>query len=186
MLLGDGDGSFASELRFDTEEVPRFVAVGDFDGDGAPDLAAAIPDSDNVSILMNQHRAILSLDIDIKPGGYPNSVNPRSNGVIPVAILGSESFSVADINVVTLQFGPGRTSPVHDLAGAFPYNAHLQDVNHDGFVDLIAHYHTRDAEIACGDDSATLTGETTSGQTIEGSDSMRTVGCRGGDRRVLK
>ena len=30
--------------------------------------------------------------VDIKPGSFPNPINPSSNGVVPVAILGSEQF----------------------------------------------------------------------------------------------
>ncbi|MHC4260722.1 MAG: hypothetical protein ACYSTF_09995, partial [Planctomycetota bacterium] len=33
-----------------------------------------------------------SIDIDIKPGSYPNTINLGSNGVIPVAILSSETL----------------------------------------------------------------------------------------------
>jgi hypothetical protein len=114
---------------------------------------------------------ILTLNIDIKPDGYPNSVNPYSRGVIPVAILGSDICAVADVDVTTLVFGPGGAAIAH-LGG------HLEDVNYDGFMDLVTHYRTRDTSIACGDDSATLTGETLDGQPIRGSDSIQTVGCR--------
>src|SRR5262245_7701913 len=38
----------------------------------------------------------VEVDVDIKPGSDPNSINPMSQGVIAVAILGSEIFDVAD------------------------------------------------------------------------------------------
>ena len=37
--------------------------------------------------------------LDIKPGSCPNPVNPRSKGVVPVAIIGSESFDVRQIDI---------------------------------------------------------------------------------------
>ena len=43
-------------------------------------------------------------------------------------------------------------------------------------MDLVTHYRTQDTGIVCGDESATLIGETLEGQTIEGSDSIGTVG----------
>jgi len=115
--------------------------------------------------------------IDVKPGNSSNSVNPYSRGVIPVSILGSETFDVAGIDLKTVRFGPGGAEPAHSHPG------HAQDVNLDGFTDLLTHFRTQDTGIACGDDSATLTGVTTSGESFEGSDSIRTVGCRQGRRR---
>lgn len=40
---------------------------------------------------------------DLKPGGCPNPFNPRQNGVVPAAILGTEGFDVADINTDTIK-----------------------------------------------------------------------------------
>jgi hypothetical protein len=113
----------------------------------------------------------LTIGIDIKPDGFPNSINPYSRGVIPVAILGSDTFDVADVDVTTLAFGPGGAAIAH-------LNGHLQDVNSDGIMDLMLHFRTQDSGITCGDESATLTGETLDGQPIEGTDSIQTVGCR--------
>jgi hypothetical protein len=38
------------------------------------------------------------VDLDIKPGNDLNPINPASRGVIPVAILGSDTFDVADVD----------------------------------------------------------------------------------------
>jgi len=116
-------------------------------------------------------RPVLEVTLDIKPDGFPNSINPYSRGVIPLAVLGSETFDVANVDVTTLAFGPGG-APIAHLSG------HLQDVNYDGITDLVTHYRTRDTGIVCGDESATLTGETLDGLPIEGTDSIQTVGCR--------
>ena len=114
---------------------------------------------------------VLTVSIDIKPDSHPNSINPYSRGVIPVAIFGSDTIDVAEIDVTALAFGPDGASLAH-------MNGHLQDVNLDGITDLVTHYRTQDTGIACGDESATLTGETLDGQPIEGTDSIQTVGCR--------
>src|SRR2546428_1393644 len=39
VLLGNGDGTFRSSINYDAGWAPAFLAVGDFDGDGKPDLA---------------------------------------------------------------------------------------------------------------------------------------------------
>jgi hypothetical protein len=108
--------------------------------------------------------------VDIKPGSYPNPINPRSNGVMPVAILGSSSFDVTTVNIQTVKFGPGQTAPANGTG--------VQDINGDGIPDLVLHFDTRASQITCTDTAAFLNGQTTSGQPIVGSDSIMTVGCK--------
>lgn len=113
---------------------------------------------------------VATVQIDIKPGSFPNSINPRSRGKIPVAILTTDTFDATTANPATVRFGPTGTEvgPVHSA---------LEDVDGDGDIDLILHFITRATGIKCGDVSALLTGKTFGGQAIQGSDSITTVGC---------
>ena len=104
--------------------------------------------------------------VDIKPGSDPNSINTNSRGNIPVAILGSETFDVSEIDASTLKFGPDGASPVHVA---------IEDVNGDGFDDLVAHFRTQETGISPGDTEACVEGELTGGTTFKGCDSVRTV-----------
>ncbi len=114
--------------------------------------------------------------IDIKPGSYPNSINlKKENGVIPVAILGSATFDVTTVDVTTLSFGPGGASPAHDLTDPNVYADHLQDVNEDGYIDLVSHYVSSESGIVSGDTSACLSGEYGGGLPFTGCDSVRTL-----------
>jgi len=52
VLLGTGGGSFGPKTDFATGSGPYSVAIGDLDGDGRPDLAAANSGSNTVSVLL--------------------------------------------------------------------------------------------------------------------------------------
>ena len=111
-------------------------------------------------------RSVSEVDIDIKPGGDPNSVNLKSNGVIPVAILSDADLNASrEIDVSTLTFGPGGASAAH--------NGHSEDVDGDGDTDFVLHFATQDAGIDAGDTDACLAGTTVSGTGLEGCDDIR-------------
>jgi hypothetical protein len=114
--------------------------------------------------------ATLEVTLDVKPGSFPNSINPRSNGVIPVAILTTDLFDASTADPTTLRFG------VIGQEAAAVHTA-LADVDGDGDADLKLHFQTQAAGLSCGATSAVLTGQTWSGQPLHGSDSIQTTGC---------
>jgi hypothetical protein len=124
-----------------------------------------------VGIAIVPSPAVLAVAIDVKPGGFPNSINPRNKGVIPVAVPTTDTFDATAVDPTTVFFGAtgSEAAPVHSA---------LEDVDGDGNTDMILHFRTQDTGIVCGNTSASLTGNTFSGQAIEGSDSIRTVGCK--------
>jgi hypothetical protein len=100
------------------------------------------------------------VDLDIKPGSCPNSWNRGSNGVLPVALTGSETFDVTEIDISTLQISradgmggsvgpnegpPGPHTVVDDVATPFP--GELCDCHEelgDGIPDLMMHFRTQE------------------------------------------
>ena len=110
-----------------------------------------------------------SVEIDIKPGSDPNAVNPTAKGILPVAILGSDIFDVADVDATTLAFGLGEAAPLHSSGG------HAEDVNDDGYTDWVSHYRIEEVAVAVGDTELCLTGETLDGVFFEGCDAIVTV-----------
>jgi hypothetical protein len=115
--------------------------------------------------------SVLQVDIDIKPGSFPNSINPDSGGVIPVTILTTEAFDATTVDLGTVLFGAtgSEAAPVHSA---------FEDVDGDGDTDIILQFGTESTRIHCGDTFASLTGRMISGQAIGRSDSIRTVGCK--------
>jgi len=147
--------------------------------DAAPYPAIMCPAGYDVTGALAPYTPV-TVEIDIKPGSDPNSINVvKKKGVTPVAILGSATFDVTTVDVTTLKFGDtgSEASPAHDLTDPLVYAEHLQDVNLDGYADLVSHYRTQETGLVPGDTEATLTGESTAGFgfLFEGSDSVRTV-----------
>ena len=121
--------------------------------------------------------------IDIRPESDTNAVNLLSRGVIPVAILGLDSFDVADVDVMTLAFGPDGAAPPHDLTEPGVFEDHLRDVNGDGFTDLVSHHRTQETGISPDAAEACITGDLLDGTPFEGCDVIRVVP---GGRRVRR
>jgi hypothetical protein len=101
----------------------------------------------------------------------PASINPRSRGVIPVAIITTAAFDATTINPATARFGPAAATIAHS-------GGHIDDVDGDGDDDLQLHFSTPATGIACGDTEATLTATTFGGTPITATVPIRTVGCR--------
>ena len=109
--------------------------------------------------------------IDIKPGSFPNSINPRSRGVVPVAIRTTDAFHAFTVNPFTVRFGRTGTE-------AAAKHVTFEDIGRDRKFDMILHFETEDTGIKSGGTSASLTGHTWGGKAIHGSDSIQTVGCK--------
>ena len=95
------------------------------------------------------------VNVDIKPGGWPNSLNVKSKGVLPVAVLGTEDFDVTTIDPTTiLMSGEGVEGTISPLRWSYEdvgtpyegdgsYGGH--DLNGDGFMDLSLKFDTEEA-----------------------------------------
>lgn len=92
----------------------------------------------------------INVDIEIKPGGNPNSINLRSKGVVPVALLTTTGFDATTVDPETVIF-----------AGAMPIKWSTKDVDSDGDVDVVFHFKTRELNLDSNSTEATLTGDTT-------------------------
>jgi hypothetical protein len=128
---------------------------------------------DDVQVL---GRRLSDIAIDIRPKNGQNVVNPASHGTVPVALLGSASFSVADVDALTLAFGPEGAPPVHAICDPDRLASHVLDVDADGNLDLRVHVSIPDSGIAFGDTIACVRGATLDGAEFEGCDTIRTVG----------
>jgi N-acetylneuraminic acid mutarotase len=108
------------------------------------------------------------VSIDIKPGSYPNYFNNDGHGVIPVAILTTESFDAATVDPfsVSLDGADVRAKGKSGNAGS------LEDVDSDGDLDLVLQIEDVDNTYQAGETIATLTGVTFDGTPIRGEDTI--------------
>ncbi len=79
----------------------------------------------------------LSVQIDVKPGSDPNSINLASNGLIAVAIFTTDDFDASQVDASTVVF-----------AGASAVHSVLEDVDGDGDLDMVLHFQVQDTDLA--------------------------------------
>jgi hypothetical protein len=135
------------------------------------DYPMSMPEMENVGsylaakyALSTAYPTAINVAIDIKPGDPRNRLNPRSKGVLPVAILSSQDFNVVDVRIDSVIFAAAR-----------PERFAYEDVNVDGLVDLVLHFRTQDVQLTSGSYEGTLTGELSGGGSIAGTDRISIV-----------
>jgi hypothetical protein len=94
---------------------------------------------------------IYPVHVDIKPGSWPNPLNLKDKGVLPVAVCGTEDFDVATIDPETIRLtldgvgvAPLRWS-YEDVATPYtgePCSGH--DLDGDGYLDLTLKFKTQE------------------------------------------
>jgi hypothetical protein len=112
VLLGNGDGSFqTTDFGYvGGGDRPDSVAVGDFNGDGSPDLAVANRVSNDVSIMLND-----GAWTGPRPGGRPNAgsslgriagVRNRPGLAHSAALANAQLADAALLGLRTTSLGP--------------------------------------------------------------------------------
>ena len=119
---------------------------------------------DAVSLKELKECPFIHVNIDIMPGSDPNSINLKSKGKVPVAILTTEVFDAYGVNPVTCK-----------IAGANPLRWNMEDVDNDGDYDLLFHFMTQELELKKESIEAALECETYDGAPIIGIDSVNIV-----------
>ncbi len=120
-----------------TVSYPKSVAVGDFDGNGSPDIATANYGSNTIGILLNNGNSGFNKAVYLKAGSSPISVAAadfNKDGKLDLAVT---DFSD---NTVSILFGNGNGSfgiAINYKVGSVPAGIALGDLNGDGYIDLI-------------------------------------------------
>jgi hypothetical protein len=155
--------------------------LGDMTGDGLTDLIVG-NDARHIYMYTNRTAGSLQAELDIKPGSCPNPLNARSQGRLPVAILGTASMDVHDIDSSSLRLE--SVAPVH--TGTEDVSTPIEgepcectSEGPDGLLDLTLKFDTQDVVAALGpvvngeERVLTLTGLLLDGTPFEARDCVR-------------
>jgi hypothetical protein len=146
ILLGKGDGTFQPARSFDPGSTPRSVAVGDFNGDGDPDLA--VVNARGVSVLLGNGDGTFQAPLSFGAGNNPFHVvvaDFNGDGWLDLAVTNVNSNNVS----VLAGVGDGTfLAPVHFGAGGDPRSITVADFDLDGKPDLaVTNDRTRDLSV---------------------------------------
>ncbi len=111
----------------------------------------------------------LQVEIDIQPGENPNYFKNDGNGVLPVAIFGNEKFDVTQVDASTI-FLEGMS--VNQVGSKKLYQVHINDLNMDGFKDLIVQIDDIAGTFTKESETAMLKGKLLNGINFEGTDKI--------------
>jgi hypothetical protein len=153
-------GSVILAIKYiDDFQNPRFYTEYSITED--PELVVPFSEKPIPSNLDPSNIAFWSIDtglvvprvyLDIKPGSCPNPFNVKSRGVLPVAILGTESLDVHNINPSTVLLTRGEYPGVSPLRWSYedvatPFygpTCECHDLNGDGYLDLTLKFDTQE------------------------------------------
>jgi len=165
VLRGNGDGTFQAARVFATGQGSLSVAVGDFNGDGRPDLVAANYYSNDVSVLLGNG------DGTFQPAqSFPTAgMNPvtvavgdfNGDGRPDLAVTNganTTSGAVPGNLAVLLGNGDGTFQAARTIdVGITPAFVAVRDVNGDGRPDLaVANFRSNDASVLLGNGDGTF------------------------------
>ena len=141
ILLGNGNGGFASATSLSTGATPKSVTVADLSGDGVLDLATANQSGNTVSVLLGTGNGSFApaTSYPVCTGTHEVSVGNFNGDGRPD--LAAACWGGTVISVLLGTGGGSFGSAVNSAAGSAPHSLVARDFNLDGHQDLAVANH---------------------------------------------
>jgi hypothetical protein len=158
ILLGNGDGTFTAVPSVAAGQFPAWLAVGDFNGDGKPDLAVIDANAGTLSILLGDgHGGFTTEPSSLGAGIGVTSIvagDLNQDGKLDLAVSNQNTGTVS----VWLGKGDGTFTPGSSNSIYLPTGLLLGDLNGDGNLDLVvSSVYDFDVSILLGDGHGNFT-----------------------------
>ena len=162
MLLGNGVGTFQTQVTYAVGSEPYAIVAGDWNGDGRLDLAIANFSSDDVSVLLGNGNGTFQPQVTYAVGAGPDGLVAGE-----FTADGRTDLAVADYgsNDVSVLLGNGNgtfQSQVTYAVGALPFTLVASDWSGDGRLDLaVVNYGSDDVSLLPGNGDGTFQSQVT-------------------------
>jgi hypothetical protein len=139
LMLGNGDGTFQTAFKLGDFQHPDSVAVGDFNGDGNPDLVACTADARGATLLLGDGRGRFKSPSLI-------SLNSACDQVLAADFNGDGKTDLvfrlernpdSPVVFVALGQGDGTFSTPVGVSNDDVFGIATADLNNDGILDLV-------------------------------------------------
>jgi Bacterial Ig-like domain (group 3)/FG-GAP-like repeat len=153
-------GGFTAYANYSAGTSPHSVAVGDFNGDGVPDLVVANYGSNSVSVLLGKGNGSFGNATDYAAGAYPISVavgDFNKDGFLDVAVADNNNNQAPGSLSILLGKGDGTLqAPVSYGSQGSPYFVAVADLNGDGILDAVVANHGAEVAVYLGNGNGTF------------------------------
>ncbi len=149
LLATNGAGaavSFAPEVRYAVGDAPHHLVAGDFDGNGAPDLAVSnfgchngtcVPVANELSLLLGRGDGTFEPQLLLRVGDHPSALaagDVNADGRLDLAVANAGSCDVS----IIIGAGDGTFAPEIRVSRCVTTRSlEMADVDEDGHQDLV-------------------------------------------------